>query len=82
MPESVHAKESKQLEWMRYDEATQELEIDFRGKTPSTYTYAGFPPEEWEAFKAAESKGSFFAAHVRFAKNPDGSLKYPYRKIR
>ncbi len=82
MIQHLDTKQSAQVQWARYDAETRTLEIDFKGKAPSTYVYDGFPPEEWDAFKAAESKGRFFAAHVRFAKNADGSLKYPYRKIR
>ncbi len=82
MVENLSAKESGQIDWARYDSDTGVLEIDFKGKTPSTYAYDGFPAHEWDSFKAAESKGKFFASHVRFAKNADGSLKYPYRKIK
>jgi len=82
MVEHLDTKESAQVQWARYDSETRTLTIDFKGKIPSSYEYSGFPAEEWEAFKAAENKGKFFADRVRFAKNEDGSVKYTYRKIR
>ncbi len=82
MVEHLDRKQDRNIEWAQYDSEKQVLTIDFKGKTPSTYEYDGFPAHEWDSFKAAESKGKFFASHVRFAKNADGSLKYPYRKIK
>lgn len=67
MPD-FEAKESKQIAWARYDEATRVLEIDFRGKDgakQSTYSYAGFPLDRWLQFISASSKGSFFAYNIR-----------------
>jgi len=67
MPQ-FEAKKSSNISWARYDEATQTLEIDFKGKDgnkASTYTYAGFPPDEWQEFQQAKSKGQHFAYKIR-----------------
>lgn len=65
--EQIECKESSNVGWARYDSATQTLEIDFRSKgvKSSTYRYAGFPPEKWAEFCASESKGRWFAMHIR-----------------
>lgn len=66
--EQFTADKSSNVGWARYDSETQVLEIDFRnaaGEKASTYTYAGFPPEDWAAFQAAESKGKHFAYKIR-----------------
>ncbi len=68
--------------WARYDWATKTLEVDFPGKTPSTYAYYDFPPSEWEAFQHATNKGSFFAEHVRFAKDEQGNLRYRFERLK
>ena len=64
MTEQFEAKESSNVSWARYDEATQTLEVDFRdkktGQKASTYTYAGFPRDEWWDFQHAASKGGYF----------------------
>lgn len=62
------AKESKQIHWVRYDPAALILEVDFRGKDgtkSSTYAYADVPEETYAQFNASESKGRFFALHIR-----------------
>ncbi len=41
-----------------YDPATRELAIEFR-HTRDLYLYFDVPPEEYSAFMAAESKGSY-----------------------
>lgn len=66
--EQFEAKESSNVGWARYDPATEILEIDFKAKDgtrQSTYTYAGFPASEWEAFQRSESKGRHFAYQIR-----------------
>ena len=84
--QEFEAKESSNIKWARYFPDEQRLEVDFRnqitGAFTSTYEYRNFGPIEWEAFQAAESKGRHFAAAIRFAKNADGSLKYPYTRLK
>lgn len=66
--EQFESKESSNVGWARYDAATQILEIDFKnkaGERASTYTYANFPDEEWQAFRAATTKGKHFAYKIR-----------------
>jgi hypothetical protein len=43
---------------MHYDAKRQELEIEYR-KSGDIYLYFDVPPEEYEAFMAAESKGTY-----------------------
>jgi hypothetical protein len=64
----LDCKESKTLEWARYNEATQTLEVDFKnnsGQKQSTYRYDGFPPEAWSQFMASSSRGAHFARYIR-----------------
>jgi len=82
MIENLSASGSGAISWARYDAETRVLEIDFKGKTPSTYAYDEFPAHEWDAFKATESKGRFFAARVRFAKDAHGNPLYKYRRLK
>ena len=66
--QSFESKGSSNVGWARYDEAKHLLEVDFKngaGVKTSTYLYADFPPELWERFQAAESKGRFFAYEIR-----------------
>ncbi len=52
-----------------YDPATETLELSFKGKKEGdpdrVYHYTEFKPEHWEAFQAAESKGSHFIKVVK-----------------
>lgn len=77
---TMDAVESSQLHSYGYDAATQTLGIQFhnRDKTGpgSLYHYQNFSPADWEAFKAAESKGSHFKKFIK-----DEKVKYPYTKI-
>ena len=69
--------ESSQLHSYGYDAATETLAIQFHNKAKdgpgSLYHYANFTAADWEAFKAAESKGSHFKKHIRTQ-----SAKFPY----
>ncbi len=51
MPSSVIAA-------MHYDASERTLTIVYRNKR-GTYRYFDVPPEEWTAFQAAESKGTY-----------------------
>ncbi len=67
MPE-FQAEHSANIGWARYDEASSQLEVDFKnsqGIKTSTYVYDNFPAGDWEAFRLAESKGKYFAYHIR-----------------
>ena len=46
-----------------YDEASRELRVTFT--SGDLYAYDEVPPEAYEAFRGAFSKGRHFAAHVR-----------------
>jgi len=62
------AHESSNIGWARYNATTRVLEVDFKDKTgskTSTYSYADFPEEMWIEFNASDSKGRFFAYHIR-----------------
>ena len=70
---------SSQLHSYGYDAATQTLAIrfkNFNGNVGSTYHYANFTPTDWDAFKAAESKGSHFGKFIK-----KEAVKYPYIKV-
>jgi hypothetical protein len=45
-----------------YDAATRTLDVRF---TTGVYRFAGVPPQVFDDFMAAESKGSFFAKSIR-----------------
>jgi hypothetical protein len=55
-----------------YDSAKCELWVTF--VTGRRYVYADVPSEVFEAFKTAESRGTFFNHEIRD--------RYPYREIR
>ena len=79
-----HAEESSNIKRARYDPATQTLQVDFRGtdgNVSSTYEYSGFSADDWADFCNAKKKGVHFASAIRFARNADNTLKYPYRKV-
>lgn len=54
---------------MAYDAATQTLELAFasrkEGEPEKVYHYHSFTPADWEAFEAAESKGSHFCRVIK-----------------
>lgn len=68
--------ESSQLKEIGYDAETQTLEVEFKSGTGGVYRYANFTQGDWDAFNAAESKGSYFIQNIK--KNP---AKYPYRRM-
>ena len=43
--------------------------------------YAGVPGDLYEKFKAARSPGGFFHTHIKMARDPDGEIRYPGRRI-
>jgi hypothetical protein len=71
--------ESSQIEAIGYDAGTQTLAIQFKGKGEklgSVYHYANFTADDWQAFREAESVGSWFYRNVKPNKE-----KYPYTRI-
>jgi lysyl-tRNA synthetase class 2 len=48
---------------LKYDQQSNELDIRFI--TGKIYRYSGVPPEVYEAFSAALSKGKFYNALIR-----------------
>ncbi len=65
---------SSQIEAIGYHPETRTLAIRFKGG--SLYHYGGCEPETFEAFRTAESIGSYFYKHIK-----PNTKKYPYRKI-
>ena len=66
-----------------YDPETQTLLLQFRkkgGAPGPRFTYANFPPEEYEAMKCCDILGKFFGSRIN-VKNDDGTLKYPFTKV-
>lgn len=54
-----------------YDAAQRALEVEFAGG--AVYRYLGVPPEVWNDFLAATSKGTFVNVEVK--------PNYRYRKV-
>jgi hypothetical protein len=63
---------SSAIRSLSYDPANGELRVTF--VTGRRYVYDDVPPEVFEAFKNAESRGAFFNHEIRD--------RYPYREIR
>jgi len=57
--------ESSLLSTAAYDAASQVLELSFRAHPEKVYHYSNFTPADWEAFQAAESKGSHFLRVIK-----------------
>ncbi len=55
--------ESSSVHAIGYDQDTRTLEIIFY--PGRIYQYADVPPEVYEAFLNAESKGHYFSSHIR-----------------
>lgn len=71
--------DSSQINAIGYDAATQTLAVQFKnwkGDVGSTYHYSNFTASDWEAFKAAESKGSHFGKFIK-----KETVKHPYTKV-
>jgi len=65
---------SRVIQWMRYDAEEQVLVIVYRGGR-GTYRYFDVPTEEWEAFRAAGSKGTYLNEVFKVR-------KYRYQKLK
>ncbi len=71
--------ESSQIHSIGHDPQTNTLAIQFkspRGEVVSMYHYDNFTAEQFAAFKAAESIGKHFGAHIKKAVDA-----HPYRKV-
>jgi hypothetical protein len=55
--------DSSALDAAGYDTARRELRVAFKGGR--TYVYLDVPPETYEAFLQAESKGRFVNAEIK-----------------
>lgn len=65
--------ESNQVGAIGYCDATQTLAVQFRRGARAIYHYPNVTRETFEAFKGAESIGTFFGQHLKalpFAKYP------------
>lgn len=64
---------SSQVKAVGYDPATQTLAVQFTRGTGAIYHYPEVTPEQFEAFRNAESLGKHFDAHIKalpFTKYP------------
>jgi len=64
---------SSQIAARGYHPETKTLALTFTRGIKSVYHYPDFPPEQWEAFMAADSAGKFFGANIK----PMPFKKYP-----
>ncbi|KAA0910646.1 KTSC domain-containing protein [Pusillimonas sp. ANT_WB101] len=71
--------ESSQVAAIGHDPQTNTLAIRFpanRKGVCSVYHYANFTAEQFEAFKAAESKGSYFGKNIKRCAD-----QFPYENV-
>lgn len=61
----LEAVESNQVGAIGYDEATQTLAVQFKRGARAIYHYPGVTRETFEAFKDAESIGTYFGQHIK-----------------
>ena len=66
--------DSEMIASMGYDAAWRVLEIEYR-QTHEVYAYFDVPPEEYAAFRNADSKGTYLNAIFK-------SKAYRYRRIK
>lgn len=57
--------ESNQVGAIGYDDATQTLAVQFKRGARAIYNYPGVTRETFEAFRGAESIGTFFGANIK-----------------
>lgn len=60
-----HPVTSSQVKDIGYDPATKTLAVTFTRGTGAIYHYPGVEPETFEAFKNADSHGTFFGKHIK-----------------
>ena len=57
---------SSAIDSATWDDETQDLEIFFNGgRGAGSYTFTGFPENEWGRFIESHSAGSFFNVYIR-----------------
>ncbi|MET3870691.1 KTSC domain-containing protein [Puniceicoccus vermicola] len=61
--EWIETPESSNLERFGYEASTMSLRVEF--KSGGTYDYYDVPEQVFENMKAAPSKGSFLAQHIK-----------------
>ncbi|MDE1007696.1 MAG: KTSC domain-containing protein [Paraburkholderia fungorum] len=68
---------SSQIHSLGYDAASEMLAIRFKnrktGEPEALYYYSSFTPENWEAFRTADSFGSHFGKYIKPNKE-----RFPY----
>lgn len=64
-PIDLHAVDSSQVKAIGYDEATKTLAVTFTRGTGAIYHYPDVDQATFEAFKSAESIGTFFGKHIK-----------------
>ena len=62
---ALHSVESRQVAAIGRDEATKTLAVQFRYGAGAIYHYPGVERETFDAFMAADSKGTFFGKHIK-----------------
>jgi hypothetical protein len=70
---------SSQIDAIGHDPETNTLAIRFpvnRFGEKAVYHYSNFTAEDFAAFQAADSKGSYFGQHIK-----NDKARYPFRKI-
>jgi len=73
MPIKVNSSIILEIDWHKYDWNNDgNLYVKFK-KGEVTYRYYDVPKSVWEAFKASESKGSFFYQNIK--------PRYKFRRV-
>lgn len=57
--------ESSQVGAIGYDAATKTIAVQFRRGNRAIYHYPNVEPETFEAFRSAESIGTYFGQHLK-----------------
>lgn len=71
---------SSQIDAIGHDPETNTLAIRFpvnRFGEKAVYHYSNFTAEDFAAFQAADSKGSWFGQHIKSDK-----LRFPFQRVR
>lgn len=64
-PIALQPVESNQVGAIGYDPATKTLAVQFKRGARAIYHYANVGPETFDAFKGAESIGTYFGKHLK-----------------
>ena len=71
--------QSSDIKSVGYDEATMIMEVEFH--TGSIYQYSRVPLIEYQKLMTANSKGEYFAAHIKNNRSYGCSKIYPELKL-